>query len=76
MELYKIAEQKLNYFKFSENTVRIYLHYRVLVWHLHIHFAHVFSNYLSGNNIYLNDIIQNLELEPNYYQKIILEYRT
>lgn len=58
-----------------ENQVRTYLHYRPSFWHLHIHFdISRTPNSFAGLDFchLLHNVIQNLELCPNYYQKATL----
>jgi m7GpppX diphosphatase len=61
------------------NQIRTYLHYRPSFWHLHIHFD------LSGTRNYfagldhchlLHNIIQNIKLCSDYYQKVTLRVLT
>jgi len=55
MDLYKIAEQKMYYFNYSENTIKIYLHYiDEFIKTINKHHSRItskdFIDYLSGYN--------------------------
>lgn len=60
----------------NPNNIRTYFHYHPSVWVLHIHFD--YHNTLNGySNLSkchkLSDVIQNLTLIDDYYQKISIE---
>ena len=53
----------------AENQLRIYFHYLPSFYHLHVHFAHINNNMMSGCNIeraiFLDDVIEMLEENTN-----------
>lgn len=77
--LKKIRKQVLEYiakeYKLSENKINIYFHYYPTIWQLHLHFSHVDKSDRKKNELhigsthYLEDVIENLEQHPDYYQK-------
>lgn len=61
----------------KESGYRVYVHYFPSFWHLHIHFVALGSpsnegSTVLGRAILLEDIIQNLEMDPLYYEKVTL----
>eukprot|EP01084_Bolivina_argentea_P184558 318313_1 len=60
-----------NIYNVNKNELRIYVHYPPQYWHFHIHFTCLAVDYgiNIGKSIFLEDIIQNLKMDPNYYQK-------
>ena len=54
--------------------IKTYVHYHPTFWHLHIHFSHIMSEYMCENNYYMNDVINNISMDSEYYQKNTLEY--
>jgi m7GpppX diphosphatase len=59
------------------SSVRVYIHYYPSYYHLHVHFVHVANTaFLSGCVIarahLLDDVIGNLEIAPDYYQRVSL----
>jgi m7GpppX diphosphatase len=61
----------------TEDTLRVYLHYRPSFWHLHIHInVLTFYGYSISvdRSIMLDDVIQNVEMRDDYYQKATLTY--
>jgi diadenosine tetraphosphate (Ap4A) HIT family hydrolase len=63
----------------SEDNLLIYFHYHPSVWQLHIHFTNV---RLINNSILIprahlvNQVIENLKIDTNYYKKVKLEVLT
>jgi len=53
--------------------LRVYVHYMPTYFHLHIHFKHVSlssdGGVSIGKAIFLHDIIDNIEMQKDYYQK-------
>ena len=60
------------------SLVRAYLHYQPTFYHLHVHFTplrHPASAHLViDKSIFLSDVIQNLRLCGQYYQRATLRY--
>merc|ERR1712233_101037 len=54
----------------NRNELRIFVHYPPQYWHFHIHFTSLSIDYgiQSGKAILLEDIIDNLHRDPDYYQ--------
>lgn len=60
----------------KRNKIRAFLHYQPSFYHLHVHFAHL-ANQLPGipeRNFSLNQIIENIKLDGEYYKKVAIEY--
>lgn len=60
----------------DKNQIRVYLHYYPSVWHLHVHFNLHKNDMESATVDYchlLYNVISNIKLIPDYYQKINLE---
>jgi len=60
-----------------KSKLRIYLHYQPTYYHLHVHFTHL--NYEApGAGVekahLLSDVIENIELKPDYYQTKTLSF--
>ncbi|KAG9482037.1 hypothetical protein GDO78_010980 [Eleutherodactylus coqui] len=59
------------------NQLRIYLHYQPSYYHLHVHFValgHEAPGITVERAHLLSDVIQNLELDSQYYTKCTLTY--
>lgn len=59
------------------NQLRIYLHYQPSYYHLHVHFValgHEAPGITVERAHLLNDVIQNLELDSQYYARRTLTY--
>ncbi len=53
---------------------KAYLHYQPSFYHLHIHFAHInYIDQFQERNHQLNQVIQNLTIDSDYYKKATLE---
>ena len=61
-------------FGLKKDQLRIFVHYYPQYYHLHIHFCSVKINFgiESGRAILLKDIIQNIKMKSDYYQKCTL----
>ena len=64
-------------YNLGKNDLRIYFHYQPSFYHLHLHIVNV--NYRPGGidvgrAILLEDVIQNLEFDGDYYEKVTLIY--
>lgn len=62
-----------------EDEFRVFIHYQPSYYHFHIHAVRVTHPGLGdginiGRAILLDDVIQNLQLVPDYYQKCSLTY--
>jgi m7GpppX diphosphatase len=71
--IYKIIGTDNPYIK--QMHIRSYVHYRPTFWHLHIHFDLTGTNNSFANMDYchlIHNIIQNIKLCSNYYQKATL----
>lgn len=57
--------------------MRIYLHYQPSFYHLHVHFTYLkyeAPGILTERAHLLANVINNIELLPDYYQKAILPF--
>lgn len=64
-------------FKVESKNLRIFFHYQPSYYHLHIHFVHLKAEPIGatiGQAHLLDDVIDNLRLDSNYYQKKTLHY--
>lgn len=72
-----VTEYVLTEYGISENKLRFYFHYHPSAWSLHLHVQHINSPISSSNSssraYLLTDIIQNLEMKPDYYKDCTLE---
>jgi len=61
-------------FGLKKDQLRIFVHYYPQYYHFHIHFCSVKINFgiESGKAMLLKDIIQNIKLKSDYYQKCTL----
>ncbi|XP_019364564.1 PREDICTED: m7GpppX diphosphatase [Gavialis gangeticus] len=70
-------EAILKRFGVAGTQLRIYLHYQPSYYHLHVHFS-ALSYDAPGISVerahLLTDVIDNLELDPQYYQKQALTF--
>lgn len=62
---------------FPANQLRLFFHYFPSFWRLHLHVAHIRcvvpgGGLNAGRAVLLEDVIQNLELVPDYYEKATL----
>lgn len=74
----KVIFEKYN---MKESEYRVYVHYFPSFWHFHIHFVALGSpnnegSTVLGRSILLEDIIQNLEMNPLYYESATLTITT
>jgi len=66
-------------YKIPEENLLIYFHYHPSVWQLHIHFMNI---KLINNSILIprahlvNQVIENLKIDSDYYKKVKLEVLT
>lgn len=58
----------------DKNELRIFVHYHPQYWHFHVHFTCLAIDHgiHSGKAVLLEDIIDNLKQDPNYYEKASL----
>lgn len=66
-------------FPVPRDQLRLFIHYQPSYYHLHIHVVHIshvgMGNGLNiGKAILLDDVIENIKLSPDYYQKRTLYY--
>ncbi|XP_056647931.1 m7GpppX diphosphatase [Diorhabda sublineata] len=64
-------------FGLDESRLRIYLHYHPSFYHLHIHFGflqHDAPGILTEKAHLLSQVINNIELLPDYYQKATIPF--
>jgi len=59
----------LNMYGVPANKLRGYVHYYPSFFHFHVHFYHV---NLESNKVLLDDIIENLKIDCDYYTKVTL----
>ena len=63
--------------KIDADKFRVYIHYQPSFYHLHVHFTHIKSEsggYQAERAHMLSQIISNIELMPDYYEKIALNF--
>jgi len=59
----------------SSSHLRLFFHYKPTYFHLHVHVVHVgHEMYINEKDYRLEDVIQNIELMGNYYQRATLPY--
>ncbi|KAF5287297.1 hypothetical protein FQR65_LT02170 [Abscondita terminalis] len=59
------------------SQLRIYLHYQPSFYHLHVHFTylrHDAPGITAERSHLLSNVISNIEIFPNYYQKVTLPF--
>jgi len=59
------------------SQLRVFVHYQPSYYHFHVHFVHVMYEAIGtsiGKAHLLSDIIDNIEMVPDYYQKKTLYY--
>lgn len=79
--LLKAREEVMYYiydkYNIHEDKLRIYFHYQPSAWQLHLHVQHIDSpidiSCQSSKAITLTDVIQNLKMCSDYYNKATLE---
>ncbi len=75
----KTLEVIKNNFYLDETQFKIFFHYEPSTYHLHIHFVNILNKECNSSVEYSHDldtVIFNLELDSNYYKKIIMNKRT
>ena len=66
------------HYDLDENKIKMFFHYAPSTYHLHIHFVHIEHPSCDSSSEYshnLDDVIYNLSIQSNYYQKRILRKR-
>ncbi|XP_018564709.1 m7GpppX diphosphatase [Anoplophora glabripennis] len=66
-----------NKYGLEGTQLRIYLHYQPSFYHLHVHFCylkHEAPGILAERAHLLSNVISNIELLPDYYQKVTLPF--
>lgn len=61
----------------DKSQLRIYLHYQPSFYHLHVHFTylrHEAPGITTERAHLLSTVINNIELIPDYYQKVTIPY--
>ncbi|EDV29254.1 m7GpppX diphosphatase [Trichoplax sp. H2] len=61
----------------NQSQLRIYIHYQPSYYHFHVHFTHVkyeAPGSVVGRAHLLEDVIENLELFPNFYSQKTLSF--
>ncbi len=71
------AQQMKSRLGFPESELRFFLHYFPTFWRLHLHVAHVRfavpgGGLTAGRAVLLEDVLQNVALCPDYYQRATL----
>eukprot|EP00287_Rhodomonas_sp_CCMP768_P013040 CAMPEP_0196745176 /NCGR_PEP_ID=MMETSP1091-20130531/60456_1 /TAXON_ID=302021 /ORGANISM="Rhodomonas sp., Strain CCMP768" /LENGTH=299 /DNA_ID=CAMNT_0042091889 /DNA_START=67 /DNA_END=966 /DNA_ORIENTATION=- len=64
-------------FGVEQHQLRVYLHYQPTFYHLHVHFTHQHSEapgMEAGRAHLLPDVIDNIVLNPNYYQEKTMHF--
>ena len=68
-------------FGLAPEEVVTFVHYIPSFWHFHVHFCSIYSPFFQGANVTigraipLDSIIQSLETDPAYYQKVALRVK-
>lgn len=61
----------------GQDVIRCYFHYQPSAWQLHMHVQHINSkvvaSYQSSKAVTYNDVMQNISLSSDYYNKATLE---
>lgn len=71
-KVYKYAKETL---LVDSHKLRLFFHYKPSYFHLHVHVVHVnHEMHIHLKDYLLDDVIQNIELSPTYYQKQTLSY--
>ena len=63
-------------YELKKSKIKAFIHYRPSFYHFHVHFTHI-SNQAHGfsdRNHSLTHVIQNLKIQPDFYQKTSLEF--
>ena len=57
------------------DQLRVFLHYVPQFYHLHVHFTSLATDFgvQCERAHLLNDVVQNLEMDPDYYKKRTIE---
>ena len=66
-------------FGIHENRLRAYIHYHPTTWVLHVHFNLISNKDVTSSVEYsysLCDVIQNLEINGNYYRLVVMKVLT
>lgn len=74
----KTCEIIKNKYNIDKDQLKMYFHYPPSVFHLHIHFATIYNVTANSSIEYtheLSSVIYNLDMDTNYYKKIILNKR-
>ncbi|KAM0673427.1 hypothetical protein GVAV_003119 [Gurleya vavrai] len=71
---YKVCSEKFN---IEKNELYVFFHYHPTYYSLHLHicnsnFYGLFSN--AGKAILLDDVIENLKIDANFYEKRVMNY--
>lgn len=63
-------------YNLHRSKIRAYFHYQPSFYHLHIHFAHIKFQPpgIPERNFQLNQVINNIKLDPSYYEKASLQF--
>lgn len=65
-------------YEISESYIKMFFHYEPSTYHLHIHFVHINNQECRSSVEYsheLNNVIFNLSICSDYYQRAILNKR-
>lgn len=69
---YQTIQQK---YALPQHKIRCYFHYLPTYWLLHVHFVHVDKQGEdTRENVNLEQVINNLEMNPKYYQQCTMVY--
>lgn len=76
----KIKEATCSNYEIEQDKLRIFVHYQPSYYHFHIHVVNIEHAGLGGGfnvgkAILIDDIIDNLKMMPDYYQKKTLTYQ-
>jgi len=71
------SEVIMKQFHIPSSQLRIFLHYQPSYYHLHVHFSYLMFDapgiYCEKAHL-LENVISNIELLPDYYQKVVLPF--
>lgn len=72
----KVTSEK---FGVQQDELRVFIHYQPSYYHFHVHVVNLAHTGLGqgiavGKAIFLDDVIENIRMTPDYYQKRTLHY--
>ncbi|XP_033647487.1 m7GpppX diphosphatase-like [Asterias rubens] len=73
----KCQQAIMDNYSIPADQLRVYFHYQPSYYHLHVHFTHLKFDAMGSNVTkahLLSDVIENIELMSDYYQKKTLSF--